>query len=130
MNPVLAPVVKIRIDLLIVAGDERVAPVDDLFNRPAVFHRSPFGLRIFAAKMNPIATVGRGDPRVVANRVIPVEIETQKRGNRPFRIAGKTDENIDFRIWVRCVKPNPNLFENGFSTESRWVYAPCFPPQF
>ena len=130
MDAVLPAVVEVRVNIFVVSGDERVAAVKNLLNRPAVFHRSPLLLRVFVADVYSLAVVGEGDPWITADCVIPIEVQPEECRNRLFGVSGETDQNVDLRVRVRGVEPNTDLLKNRFAVQCGRVDTESFPTEF
>ena len=84
MDTVLESVVKVRVDVAVVDGRQGVTSFDDLGDRPAIDSGPAF----------PLLDGGRvgGDTRIVANAVIPPEVESEKERCGALSLVGDVHE--------------------------------------
>ena len=84
LDPVLKPVVEVRVDIAVVGGHERIAPRQhalDLPPRAAGPSGRVGGSVVFDAVRRIVGhpAAGQRDSRVAVNRVVPLEVEPQER---------------------------------------------------
>ena len=120
VDAVLKPIVEVGIDVPVVGGHQRVAPGDDGLHRPAARPAAPAGVG-GPVVLHP-GSVGKprlrqADPGVRVDRVVPPEVQAQKRGHRARRRRRHEDEQVHHRRIRSVREEDPDLAPGGSSVE-------------